>query len=341
MKILSLESVRSRIVPEPPEEDRVAILADLLRAEIEARVVGTRRAIVRRVAALADPVLAPEADEIRAILEDLVRAGDVTSAPGGQLAATPLRLVPCGGGLFKVFGSMPTYSLGPRLPSLAIDARVRRQATLGQGDPEVLREQLTQAGGSIVEAERWSGLETSPSVGPSWLREVTARLERAPAPAGSLDEGVTKGWRVYWPESGSETQAERWKHEVGNKRLGRLWRAWDDRGWYVHAWTGGGAPNYESALRLNPSDALRTAFSLDLEAGAPLSFRSTKTNGLVAVRVAAFLPGPEYRYLSTLATRAEKDDGSVFFLFEETWERAKPVLEEQLGVRFETGGSDE
>ena len=340
MKILSSESVRARFPSSASEADRKSILADLARSEIEAQVVGTRRAIGRRVATLAAPVLAPEADEIRVIIDELVRAGDVTSGPGGQLAATPLRLVPLGQGLFKIFGSTPTTRLARRLPALETDSGVRRRSSLGEGDLAVLREQVSQAGGSIVEAERWSGIETSPSAGSSWLKEVDARLGKAQAPAGSLEEGVTKGWRVYWPESGGETQADRWKHEVGNKQLGRLWRAWDDRGWYVHAWTAGGAPNYEAALRLNRSDALRTAFSLDLEAETPLSFRESKTEGLATVGVRAFLPGPEYRYLSTLATRTEKDDGSVFFLFEETWERAKPVLEKRLGVRFETGGPE-
>jgi hypothetical protein len=317
--------------------DDGAAVAELLRHELSARGVSTRRTICEcaglQLAAFAEW----PREVIRAILDELECVGDVSSAPGGRVAPAPLRLVDLDGTRFAVFSGLPSSALRREFPAAVFTGKQTQRWMTGADleGPDFMGK-VSALGGLIMSPERWSGMDRVPACGADWLDELARRLEFDSCLPESWDFESLDEWSVYVPDASVPAQRKRWCRS-SKVESGQLWRSRHRMGWWVYAWTEGAAPMVGRSLKLQQDDAMRAAFSLDAGSGAPQAFHVT-IGPEVEVMIDAFLPLAEYRLLNVSGRQSRDVAGYFRYCFDPAvWERLRPVLLERLGVELKEG----
>lgn len=310
------------------------LLAEILRNELSARRVCSRRVLCSKVAVMVDPLQQTGVEEIKEILVGLEARGDVTKGPLGQIAASPFRAVAVGKGRYHLYGCTPARKLIYTFPAAELHFGVNRHLSCIEDEGSVSGK-IANLGGVVLSPERWSGLTRTPYADGEWLAALAPLLVNQNISAGALDNGINDGWQVYRPEEQNKAHNERWQ-KSGQDDDGRLWRGWHERGWYVFAWTAGQSPSVSSCMKMNSDHARRTMFALDREAGNPVPSSCDNENEHVFLKIAGFLPVAEYRYLTTMGEYSAKQ--GIYYCFNmpsDTWPETRQIINSRLGI--ETG----
>lgn len=311
------------------------LLAEILRSELAARRVCSRRALCSKVAAMLEPLQQTSIDEVKGVLAELETKGDVTSGSKGQIAASPLRAVQVGEGRYHLHGSVASRKLFHTFPEVALTLGLNRLLSSSE-DQDCVSNKIAKLGGIVLKPERWAGLSKTPRADTEWLSSLDTMLENRKIPAGSLDNGINDVWQAYIEAKG-KPQNERWEKSIQDENR-KLWRAWHDRGWYLFAWTSGKSPSVCSCKKLSSDHARRTMFALDREAGNPVPFSVTMESNRVFFRIAGFLPIAEYRYLSTIGEYIGKRGSYYCFnMPPDTWSETREIINDRLGIKLEQG----
>ena len=319
--------------------DDPATVVELLRHELSARSVSSRRTVCDSVHAQLAAFAEWPRDEIRESLDELERSGDVSSAPGGRVAPAPLRLVDLDGKRFAVFCGMPASALRGVFPSAKITCeQTQRWLSFADAPDADFMDQVAAVGGRVMSPARWAGMDRVQACGAEWLEDLSNQLELNSCRPDSWDMESLEEWSVYVPDTAVPTQRKRWCRSSKGAQ-GRLWRSRHRLGWWVHAWTDGTIPSACNSLKLGKDEAGRTAFSLDAVADAPLTFAFSKKDE-VELRADAFLPLAEYRFLNVSGRQSRDADGGSRYRFElDAWERVMPALRERLHVELKEANS--
>lgn len=306
--------------------------AEQLRAELHALGNATRTMLVRRVQQLLAPLTALEPKALLELCSDLERAGDVNEAPGGVLFATPLRAIPLGPTAFRVVGSMPTVSLQSKLPGDWTSDGVIRHCRIDVGTDDHWRAGLVSGGGVIVSPEIWAGFDTVPKADAHWLVSLDARLAlpSTARPGGRPRHDAPLLWKALL-QSG---EGMRWMTCDSNSKA-RLWRAWNEYGYWVFAWTDGGHPSLSACMPLTNDEAARALFALARTLGSPVVVGLQPQGDASEVRVPHWLPRAEYRYLSVSAQAwSRKGSETTWLVPDGQLGRVAAALSERLGISF-------
>ena len=309
--------------------DTVAV-AELLRAELTARGNATRTMLVRRVQQIVAPLLALERETVLAACSDLERAGDVNEAPGGVLFATPLRAIRLGPMEFRIVGSMPIALLQSKLPGTWTSHGVIRNCRIDQGTDEEWRATVASEGGVIISPETWAGFDTAPKADSGWLASLDARLALPSRPGGVLQrDGPFRGR----PCLQAQTASAGW--QATPSAMARLWRAWNEYGYWVFAWTEGGHPSTSACQPLTNDEAARSLFAIARTSDTPVILELRKQDGVSELTIPHWLPRAEYRYLSVFAAaRSRKGSETTWSVPDDQLSNTMSVLRERLGVSF-------
>ena len=334
MVLLNADEVQELAVQQagsPP--NGVAALGELLRAELSALRISTRRSLADRVRSRLLAVADVPVEAVREVIEALEDIGDVTSGPGGYVAAAPLRAVRAGAERYLLRGSLPTRYLATALQVTPLVESLGRSVRVEHGSAGDFETRVVAMQGVVLSAGRWSGLERAPVADAIWLAELQRRQAATHRPP-SVDSDSVGQWRVYAPEASSATQGKRWQAEA---EQGSLWRAWATGGWPVFVWTSGARPGSSEDLRFTGDEACRTMFALDRQAQAPLLASWLESGTTTELRFPGRLPATEFRYLTTLGDYLGTDHGIARFRIpaEEKGALAN-LLTERLGVAHTT-----
>jgi hypothetical protein len=102
----------------------------------------------------------------------------------------------------------------------------------------------------------------------------------------------------------------------------------------VYAWSDAGPPDQHHALKLRQDDAIRTAFSLDRLAEAPLEFTWTEGEEMT-LTVEGFLPRAEFRHLNVSGLHDRTETGAYLYRFaDDVWPDVAGILTLRLGVHL-------
>jgi len=308
------------------------LLAEILRNELSARRVSSRRSLCSRVIKTIEPFQKTTIEHVKEVLAELERNGDVTKGSSGQIAAAPLRAVYIGQGRYRLHGCIVTQKLLQSFPDSDLSLGYNRFLTVNEAD-DIVSGKISSLGGIVLTPERWVGLTRNPYADRKWLDSLEPLLENHKKPAGSLDNGINDGWQKYNPEEKGKAHNERWKKSGGDDN-GKLWRGWHERGWYVFAWTSGKSPSLTSCLKLTSDHVRRTMFALDREADNPVPCSITEENDRVFFRIAGFLPVGEYRYLSTIGEYTGKQGNYYCFnIPSDNWQKVQQMICDRLGIK--------
>ncbi len=315
----------------------IAAVAELLRHELSARGVSTRRTICENAGMQLAAFAEWPREVIRKTLDELERSGDVSSAPGGRVAPAPLRLVDLDGKRFAVFCGLPSAALRREFPAAVLTGEQTQRWMTFDGIPgDDFTGKMSALGGLIMSTARWAGMDRVPACGADWLEELASRLEYESCQPDSWEFESLDEWGVYVPDASVPAQRKRWCRS-SKVEGGLLWRSRHRMGWWVYAWTEGTAPTGCRSLKLRQDDAMRAAFSLDAASGAPQTFQAS-IGTEVEVMINAFLPLAEYRLLNVSGRQSRDETGVCRYRFEPAvWERLRPVLRERLGVELKEG----
>ena len=306
--------------------------AEMLRSELAARNVTTRRSLCSRVVEMLEPVGPINMEDIKGQLSVMEKMGDITGGPGGRVAAAPLRMVKLGLDRYQLFGTVGSSHVSSVFAESVLTPGQNRLLIVKGDDLESFDQEIDTFGGIVLSPERWAGLDKVIAAGPEWLQSLEKRLLNQPIAAGSLDENANGEWRTYRPKDTDQMQNRRWA-KGNNDGRGRLWRTWHERGWPIHAWTSGLSPEDAAFFRLTGEEASRTMFALDREAEIPLPHDLSEDGGKTIFKIGGFLPGPEYRFLATRGEYMGKSGEYFCFQFEpDAWAESAGVLSERLGI---------
>lgn len=304
-----------------------ATVTELIRNELWARGVTSRRVICDRIVSLMQPLLDLKKDDVQATLDEMDRTGDITFGPRGTLAVSPLRIVDAGNGRYRLFGTLPS-----RLVSNLCQSGVNRE--LFDNSKEKIASLIEQYGGIQLSAERWAGFERVPPVGPDWLKSLDSRMADEACELGSLERELNSIWMVCRP---SHNQPP-WKKPVGNDG-GKLWQAWTRFKLPIHVWTEGASPDSSLAMRLTSDEANRTVFALCQQKGFPIVFKADSMGSHMTLRFDSFLPVAEYRYLMIFGEMQNLAGSKKAFRIPlEVWPNVSTTLRERLGVTITSSG---
>lgn len=314
--------------------DERSTLAEMLRHELSARGVSSRRTVCDSTEAQLAAFASWPREEIRKTLDELERSGDVSSAPGGRVAPAPLRLVDLDGKRFVVFGGMPSSTLRCEFSAAEVTTEeTQRWMVFADVPGGEFTEQVARLGGLILSPTRWAGMDRVPACGPEWLVDLEQLLELNPVRPSAWDFESMDEWSVYVPDPSVPAQRFRWCRSAKGA-TGQLWRSRHRLGWWAYAWTEGASPKDGNSLKLRQDDAMRAAFSLDSVSGAPLAFQFSKGSE-VELLVDAFLPLAEYRFLNVSGRQSRDEKGGFRYRFElDAWERLTPSLLQRLHVEL-------
>lgn len=314
--------------------DSTEAVAECLRNEIFARGASTRRTVCQEVTNQLDAFVEIDRDKVRGILDDLERCGDIASAPGGRVAATPVRLVRIARGRYAVFSATPTVQLARALADCRVVSRGTQRHLTAEDAVEKLEANVAARGGLILTIERWAGLDRIPPCGAEWIQQLAHRFDTGKVGPDSWESDRLDSWSAYIPDATIPTQRRRWvsASKVGDR--GSLWRSRHAGGWWVYAWSEAGPPNQHHALKLRQDDAIRTAFSLDRLAEAPLEFTWTGEKETV-LTVEGFLPRAEFRHLNVSGVQERNETGGYLYRFsDDVWPDVAKLLTLRLGVHL-------
>ena len=313
------------------------LLAEMLRNELSARGVCSRRVLCSKVAAMVEPLKQTGLEELKEVLAEIETRGDVTRGPLGQIAASPFRAVFVGKGRYRLYGCTVARKLIHSFSNAELSFGVNRHLSSNE-EKESVFSKIANLGGVVLSPERWSGLTRTSHADGEWLASLGPMLANRNISAGGLDNGLSDGWQAYKPEEQKKVHNERWQ-KFGQDDSGRLWRGWHERGWYVFAWTSGKSPSVTPCIKLSSDHTRRTMFSLDREVGNPVLSSFSKENERVFFKIAGFLPVAEYRYLSTIGEYTGKQGSNYCFnIPSDTWSVTIQIINDRLGI---TTGQDE
>lgn len=311
------------------ELDTVAV-AELLRAELTARGNATRTMLVRRVQQIVSPLLALDRETILAVCSDLECAGDVNESPGGLLFATPLRAISVGPMEFRVVGSTPIALLQSKLPGTWTSHGVIRDCRIDRSTDEQWRAAIASEGGVIISPDTWAGFDTAPKADSEWLASLDARLALPLRPDSVRQRDASLSWKALL----TGVDGVRWM--AGDAQCkARLWRAWNEYGYWVFAWTEGGDPLTSACQPLTNDEAARSLFAIARTSDTPVVLEPRQQDGASEVTIPHWLPRAEYRYLSVFAAaRTRKGSETTWSVPDDQLNKTLSVLRERLGVSF-------
>lgn len=327
----------------------VAHLADELRAHLLSLGSAPRASLLRRVARLLAPVGAVDGAQLEEVCRTLERRGDFLGAPGGIVAAAPLRLVETGGGRWLVVGCLPTVLVRKALPAVTVTAGVGRAAVASSPEGASVKEAVESLGGRVLSAEEWAGLSRTPAADGAWLEDLALRLDGE----GALSKaGLATRWDeafVYRTRRG-EGGPLRWE-KADVTESASLLRARQAGGWFAYGWGSLRGPNEapHPFVELTRDEAGRTERALDRVAGVPraLSFSTEQgvaasadtREGLLWMTLDVGLPAAEYRFLLAIADVRDEDGRPVRLGFSaDGLARATGMLKERLGIEVRGAG---
>ncbi len=307
-------------------------LTEMVRNELWARGVTTRRVLCERIASLARPLSDVKKDDVRSVLDEMERIGEVTFGPRGGLAVAPLRIVDAGNGHFRLFGTLPSR-LVPNATSVGMARGLSDNST------ETVAALMKQYGGVKLSPARWAGFDRVLPAGPEWLKQIEGRMEYDACDKGTVDGELNGIWMAYRPATTNGGAQSPWRkpavHEVAN-----LWRGWSIYGWPIHVWTSGGNPTESPSVRLTSDEANRTTFALCLRAGIPPIFQAEALGADVVLRFETYLPRAEYRYLMIVGVMQNLGGSKrAFRIPQENWTQVGTTLRERLGVTIDATGN--
>lgn len=309
------------------------LITELLRSELSARRLSSRRGLCNRIAVLMESFCPVDVDIIKENLLLLENIGDITGGTGGQVAVAPLRAVKLDDNKYQLFGTLNDTQLTSCFLNSNITTGLTRILNLKDSDQENFDQLLDKLGGVILSPERWAGMDKVNAADQEWLAGLDSRLKDQPRPPGSLDNEINDGWRVYQSDKAKLLQKARWQ-KGSNDKQGYLWRVWHVRGWPVFAWTAGNSPDQQESIKLSSDDACRTMFALDRKYGTPIACQATKENNIIQVKIGGFLPRAEYRYLAIKGKFTEKKEDYFCFQFKtDIWTQVSKMLDDRLGVQ--------
>lgn len=314
----------------------VKSLTEMLRHELWARGITSRRALCERINALVRPLADVSIDTIRGIFDEMERTGDLTVGPRGAVAAAPLRIVSSGDDRYRLFGTLPNRYLLDYVPQTKYVGTARE---LNAVSVESLDALLVKYGGVHLSVERWAGFDRVLPAGLKWLEHLNSRLETETENPDFFDAEVRDTWMVFRPAGGKGKGQSLWKKPFDNDE-GHLWRGWSIYGWPISLWTSGGSPSVIQSMRLTSDEASRTVFSLAIEAGKPIVIRADVTGPDVMMYLENFLPLAEYRYLMTVGELQDTEGSQrVFRISLDAWPGVEKTLRDRLGVIIENTGA--
>jgi hypothetical protein len=300
--------------------DITAIFAEWIRAEVHARGQTSRAAALARISRWYSEELS---SPLQRLCEALELVGDLTLAPGGILYATPTRIVSLAKGA-RIFGSMPTRAL-QEVFGTAIECRgTARSVALVSG----LDEYVSQLEGVVVTPEAWSGLDVAPVADDAYLQALDHRLQWSSKPAGSLERDQTLEWRTWVVSS----EGDRWRPEAA----GRLWWSRNCFGYHYRVWTAGESPAQAPFIMLSQDEADRARFAMSRENSDVSRMQVSREGKNVVLTIPGWLPRPEYRWLSLLATPTSGKQISTWILPASEEENVISCLRERLGLHSES-----
>lgn len=278
------ERLRQDLGADPGSEEG---LCGLLRAEVHARGSALRAVTLERVARRIEAVVAVDPERLADLCGALVREGDLVRGPGGVLWATPLRAVPLLNGSARLFSSAPSAALTAVL-GVAPRARGATRAVPWRAGMDA---SIAATGGRVLSPDVWAGLEHAPLADDFYLARLDERLTwEAEAPA-SLERDGPLEWRGWVPDG----EQPGWRREAPTAKLWWARTSWGHR----RAWTAGqGSPTRAPFLELRRDDADRARFALSRQAGASPAVVVQPAVDHAIVEIPAFLPRPEYRWVS-------------------------------------------
>lgn len=316
------EAVKRLAQSQASAPDSIEALANLVRAEVHARKHAPRAATLARVARLLAPAVAIEEERLDEVCDALEREGDVVLAPGGILYATPTRVVALKK-TARIFSSVPTRALA------AVFGREvsAKGATRSVASVDGLAEAVANIGGAMVTPEAWAGFDRTPPADAAFLAKLEQRLEWQALGAGSLEKDGALEWRTWQ----ATPEGMRWRRS----NEGRLWWARTRFGGHHRAWTASGSPSTSPFVELSPDDADRARFALSREVAGALVLRVVRSGKCVALEVPAWLPRPEYRWLSLHAEPTPNTKGLGWEVAADDETMITKLLAERLGLVVE------
>ena len=276
-------------------------VAELVRREVHARGMAPRAATLGRVRTLMAGALELDAEGVNAACERLVREGDLVLAPGGVLAATPLRVVVLTTGRARVFSSLPTGALEARLGVEATRDGVARWVPWVEG----MTARVEAMGGVVVATERWTGLDRAPHADDVFLERLDERLTWEGLEKGALEGDGPIQWRALMVAK----EGPRWGGKDGV--VSGLWRARRATGGWDWAWTSGvGSPAAARFVTVTGDEASRAVFALARRSGSPVRAEVEVEGDEARMTLPVRLPRAEYRYLVLQAAALEPAPGA-------------------------------
>lgn len=317
------EAVKRLAQSQAGAPDSIEALCDLVRAEVHARKHAPRAATLSRVARLLAPAIALDEQRLDEVCDALEREGDVMLNPGGNLYATPTRVVAIEKSA-RVFSSLPTRALAKALGREVATKGASRTLTSVNG----LTEAVAKVSGVMVPPEAWAGLDRSPNADAAFLSKLDQRLEWQALGAGSLEKDGALEWRAWQVTP----EGARWRRS----NEGQLWWAGTRFGGHHRAWTKSASPATSPFVTLNPDDADRARFALSRTVKAASVLRVERSGKRVTLEVPGWLPRPEYRWLSLHAVVVAESKGMRWEISTDSEDQITKLLSERLGLTVET-----
>ena len=299
-------------------QEALETLSDLVRGEVHARQHAPRAATLSRVARLLAPAVSVEEERLDEVCNTLEREGDVMLVPGGVLYATPTRAVAIGK-TARIFSSVPTRALAAALGREVL----AKGATRSVASIDGLVEAVASIGGAMVTPAAWAGFDRTQPADAAFLARLEQRLEWQSLGAGSLEKDGALEWRTWQ----LTPEGMRWRRS----NEGRLWWARTRFGGHHRAWTASGSPWTSPFVELSPDDADRARFALSREVGASV-LRVVRSGKRVTLDVPAWLPRPEYRWLSLHAEPTPDTKGLRWEVAADDEAMITKLLAERLGL---------
>jgi hypothetical protein len=190
------------------------------------------------------------------------------------------------------------------------------------------RSRVAAQGGIVITPEAWAGLDICPKADTAWLSSLDARFELTATPSSRADREQELGWKAFVVgEAGGH-----WATAPVDAKA-RLWRAWNEYGYWVFAWTDGGQPAKTASLALTDDEAARTLFAVARDSNVPIVVDVQQQSDSVTLFVPHWLPRAEYRFLSVSATKvARSGSQTVWRVPAERLDTTLVTLTERLGV---------
>lgn len=322
LSLVTRKDAAGRLMKVPGAPNSIEGLSDLVRAEVHARQHAPRAAMLARVGRLLAPAVDLEAELLGDVCDDLEREGDVVLAPGGILYSTPTRAVALKE-TARIFSSVPTRVLTAALGRDVAAKGATRSVGLFDG----LADAVVALGGAMVATEVWAGFERTPPADAAFLAKLEQRLEWCALGAGSLEKDCALEWRTWQ----SAPEGMRWRRSTE----GRLWWARTRFGGHHRAWTASGPPSTSPFVELSPDDADRARFALARQVADASVLRVVRSGKRVTLEVPAWLPRPEYRWLSLHAESMPDTKGLGWEVTADDETMITKVLVERLGLALE------